>query len=133
LENEEDNMKIAALIARILLGLLFLVMGLNGFFHFLKGPIPPGPAGEFVTAISTTHYWVVIFGVQAIGGLLLLVNRYVPLGLVILGPVIVNILCFHAFMAPQGLPGAVVVAILWTIVALRNKQYLAGILAQKTE
>jgi putative oxidoreductase len=126
-------MKIAALIARFLLGLVFFVFGLNGFLHFITGAIPPGPAGAFVNAIMATHYWVVVFLVQAIGGLLLLVNRYVPLALVILGPVIVNIFFFHVFMAPAGLPMAVVVVILWTIVAFRNKQYLAGIFVQKTE
>src|SRR5450755_766496 len=114
-------MKIASLIARLLLGLLFLVFGLNGFLHFIPMPPPTGLAGQFFTVISNSHYWIVIFGVQLIGGLLLLVNKYVPLALVLLGPVIVNILAFHAFMAPAGLPLAIIVAILWTIVALRHK------------
>jgi putative oxidoreductase len=123
-------MKIASLIARLLLGLLFLVFGLNGFLHFIPMPPPTGLAGQFFTVISNSHYWIVIFGVQLIGGLLLLVNKYVPLALVLLGPVIVNILAFHAFMAPAGLPLAIIVAILWTIVALRHKQNLAGIFTQ---
>jgi len=61
---------------------------------------------------------------------LLLVGRFVPLALVILGPVIVNILAFHTFMAPAGLPLAILVAILWIVVAIRNKQHLAGIFVQ---
>jgi uncharacterized membrane protein YphA (DoxX/SURF4 family) len=126
-------MKIASTIARYLLGLMFFVFGLNGFFHFIPGQAPPGPALEFFTAITATHYWVVIFGCQVIGGLLLLINRYVPLALCILGPLIVNIVSFHAFMAPSGLPMALVVVILWVLVAIRNKQHLAGIFAARTE
>ncbi len=126
-------MKIASTIARYLLGLIFFVFGLNGFLHFIPGAPPPGPAGDFFKAMIATHYWVVIFAAQTIGGALLLVNRYVPLALCILGPVIVNIFFFHVFMAPSGLPMAVVVVILWILVAIRNKQHLAGIFAQRTE
>lgn len=122
-------MKIAALISRYLLGLIFLVFGLNGFFHFIPMPPPTGLAGQFMGAIFMSGYWVVIFAVQTIGGLLLLINRYVPLALVLLGPVIVNILNFHVCMAPAGLPMAVIVTALWVIVAMWNKKHLAGILA----
>jgi putative oxidoreductase len=62
---------------------------------------------------------------------LLLVNRFVPLALVLLGPVIVNIFFFHALMAPEGLPMAIVVVVLWSILAVRYKQYLAGIFVQR--
>ncbi len=124
-------MKIAALISRLLLGLIFLVFGLNGFLHFIPMPPPAGIAGQFFGAIFASHYYVVIFGLQVIGGLLLLINRFVPLALVLLGPIIVNIFFFHALMAPAGLPLAIVVAILWAIVAMRNKQNFAGIFAQQ--
>jgi hypothetical protein len=77
-----------------------------------------------------SHFWVVIFSIQVLGGVLLLVNRFVVLAVVLLGPVIVNILCFHALMAPEGLPLAIVVAVLWVILAVRYKQYLAGIFVQ---
>jgi putative oxidoreductase len=123
-------MKIAALISRYLLGLIFLVFGLNGFFHFIPMPPPTGAAGQYFIAITSTPYWTIIFATQVIGGLLLLVGRFVPLALVILGPVIVNILAFHTFMAPAGLPLAILVAILWIVVAIRNKQHLAGIFVQ---
>jgi hypothetical protein len=126
-------MKIAALIARVLLGLVFLVFGLNGFLHFIpSGPMPTGAAGQFVGSLIASHYFMVIAGLQVLGGALLLVNRYVPLALVILGPVIVNIFFFHALMAPAGLPLALVVVILWGIVAARNWQYLSGIFTQRT-
>jgi putative oxidoreductase len=124
-------MRIASIIARYLLGLIFLVFGLNGFLHFIPMPPPKGLAAQFGGAIFVSHYWVVIFGLQVIGGLLLLVNRFVPLALVLLGPVIVNIFFFHALMAPEGLPLAIVVVVLWVILAVRYKQYLAGIFVQR--
>jgi putative oxidoreductase len=126
-------MKIASLLARLLLGFVFLVFGLNGFLHFIPMPPPAGLAGQFMGVVFASHYWVLIFAVQAIGGLLLLVNRYVPLALVLLGPVIVNILNFHIFMAPGGLPLAVIVTALWGVVALRNKMHLAGIMVPRGE
>jgi putative oxidoreductase len=126
-------MKIASLIARLLLGLIFLVFGLNGFLHFIPMPPPTGVALQFFMAMIATHYWVVIFGVQVIGAVLLLVNRFIPLALLLLGPVIVNIFFFHMFMAPAGLPLAIVVVVLWVILAVRNKQYLSSIFLQRTE
>jgi putative oxidoreductase len=123
--------RIASIIARYLLGLIFLVFGLNGFLHFIPMPPPKGLAAQFGGAIFVSHYWVVIFGLQVIGGVLLLVNRFVPLALVLLGPVIVNIFFFHALMAPEGLPLAIVVVVLWVILAMRYKQYFAGIFVQR--
>src|SRR5229473_1238917 len=107
-------MKIATLIARLLLGLTFLVFGLNGFLNFLNmGPLPSGLAGQFIIALAASHYYWVIAGLQVAGGVLLLVNRFVPLALVLLGPVIVNIFFFHLFMDRGGLPLAILVVILW--------------------
>ncbi len=124
-------MKIAALVSRLLMGLVFVVFGLNGFLHFIPMPPPAGVAGQFFGALFASHYYVVIFGLQVIGGLLLLINRYVPLALVLLGPIIVNIFFFHALMAPAGLPLAIVVVILWAIVAMRYKQNFTGIFTQQ--
>ena len=125
-------MKIAALIARILLGLIFVVFGLNGFLHFIPmGPMPSGLAGQFIGALFQSHYVLVVSALQVAGGVLLLVNRYVPLGLVLLGPVIVNILLFHLLMDPKGLPLAIVVVILWGVVALRHRQSFSGIFVQR--
>ena len=126
-------MKIASLIARLLLGLIFLTFGLNGFLHFIPTPPPSGVAGQFFAALVASPYWMVIFATQVIGGVLLLVGRFVPLALVILGPVIVNIISFHAFMAPAGLPLAAVVTALWVVVAVRNKQHLAGLFVAKSD
>jgi putative oxidoreductase len=126
-------MKIASLIARLLLGVIFVVFGLNGFLHFIKAPMPTGIAGQFVGAIFASGYWAVIFGVQVISGVLFLANRFVPLALVLIGPVIVNILAIHGLMGAPGLPLAIVVAVLWAIVAIRNKQHLAGIFVHRGE
>jgi putative oxidoreductase len=123
-------MRIAAMIARLLLGLIFLVFGLNGFLHFIPMPPPTGMAAQFTGVIFASHYWIVIFALQVIGGVLLLTNQFVPLALVLLGPVIVNIVFFHALMAPEGIPLALVVVVLWVILAVRNKQHLACIFEQ---
>jgi putative oxidoreductase len=120
-------MKIVALIARILLGLTFVVFGANGLHPFLHMPPPPGLAGQYIGALFQSHYAIVPFACQLIGGTLLLVGRYVPLALAILGPVIVNILSFHAFMEPGGLPMASVVAVLWLILFYYYRKSFAGI------
>jgi uncharacterized membrane protein YphA (DoxX/SURF4 family) len=126
-------MKIVALIARILLGLIFLVFGLNGFLNFLSmGPMPTGQAGQFVGALVPSHYFWVVAALQVAGGALLLANRFVPLALVLLGPVIVNISCYHVFLNPSGAAPAAVVTILWLIVFYAKRQYFSGIFAQRT-
>src|SRR5215472_374755 len=127
-------MKIVVLIARILMGLIFLVFGLNGFLHFIPtGPMPPGMAGQFVGLLFQSHYVYVVSALQVVGGALLLVNRYVPLALTLLGPVIVNILLYHLLMNLKGIvPFALVVTVCWAIVAYRNRQYFAGLFVQKT-
>jgi uncharacterized membrane protein YphA (DoxX/SURF4 family) len=120
-------MRIASLIARYLAGVIFLVMGLNGFLNFIPLPPPPGVAGQFMGALYVPHYVWVIFAFQVIGGLLLLVNRYVPLAVAILAPVIVNILTFHVLMAPSGLPVALLVAILWTGIFIDVRPAFSGL------
>ena len=124
-------MKTTSLIARILLGLLFTVFGLNGFLHFIPtGPMPTGTAGQFAGALVESHYMTVVLLLEIIPGVLLLVNRYVPLALTVLGPVIVNILLFHAFMAPSGLPLAFVAVILWILTAYKYLAVFAGLFAR---
>jgi putative oxidoreductase len=126
-------MKIAALISRILLGLLFTVFGLNGFLHFIPMKPPTGLAGQYMGALFVSHYLVVVFLLQLIGGVLLLLNRFVPMALLLLGPVLVNILLFHSFMAPEGLPIALFAMVLWLIVFAGVRQAFAGVFAQRVE
>lgn len=125
-------MKIVTLIARLLLGLIFLVFGLNGFLNFLTmGPMPTGLAGQFVGALVLSHYIWVVAALQVVGGALLLANRFVPLALVLLGPVIVNIICYHVFLNPSGSVPAIVVTVLWGIVFYARRQYFSGIFVQR--
>jgi len=120
-------MRIASLIAQYLVGVIFLVIGLNGFLNFIPMPPPGGVAGQFLGALYVSHYLVVIFAFQIIAAVLLLVNRYVPLAVAMLAPVIVNILSFHALMAPSGLPLAVVVAVLWAVVFVDVRPAFGGL------
>jgi uncharacterized membrane protein YphA (DoxX/SURF4 family) len=125
-------MKILVLISRLLLGLVFFVFGLNGFLQFIPvKEMPTGLALQFITALMQSHYVLVVSVTQLIGGVLLLVNRYIPLSLALLGPVIVNILCYHIFLWSQGLPIAAVVAILWFILFFYYRQYFSGLFVQK--
>lgn len=126
-------MKIAVLIARVLLGLLFTVFGLNGFLHFIPMQAPTGLAGQYMGALFVSHYLVAVFLLQLIGGVLLLVNRFVPLALLLLGPVIVNILLFHATMAPEGLPLALFGIVLWLTVFVAVRSAFRGVFVQKVE
>ena len=95
-------MKVATIIARVLLGLIFVVFGSNAFLHFLPmPPLPQGITGEYLHAFFESGYVYVVGGLQVIGGLLVLIGRFVPLGLTILGAIIVNIWIFHILMAPE--------------------------------
>ncbi len=127
-------MKIVVLIARLLLGLIFAFFGSNLLFHFLPNPPqPPGPLKDFMTVMFTTHYIEVVGFFQLLGGLLLLINRYVAVGLVILAAVIVNILATHILvMHGEGLfPIPVLVVILWLLVFYRSRAAFAGIFQSK--
>jgi uncharacterized membrane protein YphA (DoxX/SURF4 family) len=122
-------MKIVTIIARILLGLIFVFFGSNGFLHFLPmPPLPQGVTGEYLHAFFASGYVYVISGFQVAGGLLLLIGRFVPLGLTILAAIIVNIWTFHLLMAPEGLPPAVVVTILELFLVWSYRASFAGIL-----
>jgi putative oxidoreductase len=126
-EKENQVMKTASVVARYLAGVIFLVMGLNGYLHFIPFPPPPGIAGQFMDALYVSHYLWVIFAFQVIAGVLLLANRYVPLAVAVLAPVIVNILTFHATMAPSGLPLALFVAVLWALIFVDVRPAFSGL------
>jgi putative oxidoreductase len=121
-------MKIAALIARVLLGIMFTVFGLNGFMHFIPmPPLPAGPAQQFMGAMAESHYLHPVFAIQLVCGVLFLVGRYVPLALTLIGPVIVNILLFHLTMAPSGIAPGALATILWFVVFARYREAFAGL------
>ncbi len=104
-------MKIAAIIVRVLLGLVFVVFGSNAFLHFLPMPEMTGPAGAFIGAMASTGYLQAVAACEVIGGLLLLIG-FVPLGLLLLGPIIVNIVLYHVFLDRSGLGMAVGLSVL---------------------
>lgn len=124
-------MKIVTILARLLLGLIFVIFGFNGFLHFIHMLPPTNPlAVQFFTALSSSGYLKVVFLLQILGGLLVLLGLFVPLGLTILCPIIVNILLFHACMAPQGLPLALVCALLAVFLIWRYWADFAGLVRQ---
>jgi putative oxidoreductase len=121
-------MKVLTVIARILLGLMFVVFGSNAFLHFIPMPPPPQSlAGDYVRVFMASGYIYVVAIFQIVGGLLLLIGRFVPLGLTILGAIIVNILIFHALMAPQDFPPALVVTALELFLLWRYRAAFAGL------
>ncbi len=124
-------MKITTVISRFLLGLTFLIFGLNGFLHFIPMPPPSGIAGQFLGALFVSNYLVVVFLLQIVPAVLLLSNRYVPLALTLLAPIIVNILLFHALMAPSGLGLALFVTVLWIVVFASVRSAFSGLLQQR--
>jgi hypothetical protein len=126
-------MKILTHISRFLLGLIFLVFGLNGFLHFIPMPPPSGVAGQFLGSMFVTKYLLVVSALQVISGALLLVNRYVPIALTILAPIIVNILLFHVLMNPAGIGLAVLVTIFWGVVFVSVRSAFAGIFEARVE
>ena len=122
-------MRVIFTIARYLLGLMFTVFGLNGFLHFIHQPPPASAlAQQYMTVMVVSHYFVLVFLVQLVAGILLLVNRFVPMALVLLAPVLVNVLLYHSLMDPSGLPAGILATILWIIVFVRVRGAFTGIL-----
>jgi hypothetical protein len=119
--------------ARILLGLTFFVFGLNGFLQFMPQPPMPDKAGAFLGALAATGYmFPLIKSVEVVTGALLLSNRFVPLALAIVAPNVVNILLFHAILAPGGLPVAVMVLALEVFTAWSYRDAYASMLRART-
>ena len=122
-------MNVAIVTARILLGSIFVVLGLNGFLHFLPQPPVPAAAGAFFGALAATGYMLpLVFGAQLVGGGLVLAGM-VPLGVAILAPVIVNIVFFHLFLAPAGMGPAVVVTALALFLTWAHRDAYAALFA----
>lgn len=119
--------------ARLLLGAIFTVFGLNGFLHFIPAPAPSGLAAAFVGGLASSGYmFPLIKGTEVVTGLLLLSNRFVPLALTILAPVVVNIVAFHAFLAPDGLALPIVVTALGVYLAYTERAVFAPLLQARS-
>ena len=127
-------MKIVTLIARYLLGLMFVVFGSNMFLHFIPmGQMPAGLAGQFLTALFAAHYFYVVGAIMVVSGILFLVNRYVGLGLTLLGPVLFNILVFHLLMNPGGIGMGAFAMLLWALVGWEHRTVFAKLFAARLE
>jgi putative oxidoreductase len=125
-------MKIVSVIARYLLGLIFVIFGLNGFLNFIHQPPPANPlALQFFVAVGTSHFAAFFFALQLVGGLLLLAGIFVPLALTVLAAEIYNILAFHLTFAPASIGPALFAAVLWVLVFLQYRRSFDGILAAK--
>lgn len=123
-------MKITFVVSRILLGLVFFAAGLSGFILSANPPpMPPGLAGTFQDVFFQSHWVLFVDSVEFVAGSLLLANRYLPLALTLLAAVIANILVFHITMQPAGLPVALIVTLLWTVVALPFRSSFAPLFA----
>lgn len=126
-------MRIVSTVARYLLGLMFTVFGLNGFLNFLPMmPMPP-LASQFLGVLVASHYMIPVFLIQLVCGLLFLANRYVPLALTLIAPVIVNILIFHVLMNPGGIVPGVIATVCWLIVFYSVRPAFAGIFRQQVQ
>jgi putative oxidoreductase len=122
-------MKTLTVIARVVLGLIFVVFGSNFFLNFIPmPPPPPGLAGDYFKVFAASGYMDVVGAMQLLSGLLLLIGRFVPLAVTILAGMIFNILVFHILMNPEGLPMAIVVAVLDLFLVWSYRDRFAGIL-----
>ncbi len=120
---------------RVALGLIFFTFGLDYFLGFLPRPsvAMPGAAMAFAGALMKTGYmFPLIKGTEVLAGALLLANRFVPLALAIIAPVIVNILAFQAFLAPSGLALASVVLALELLLAWTHRDAYRSLLAPRS-
>jgi uncharacterized membrane protein YphA (DoxX/SURF4 family) len=122
---------IATLAARILLGLIFFVFGLNGFLQFLPMPQPSPAAGAFLGALAGTGYmFPLIKGVEVLSGVLLLTNRAVPLALVLLAPIAINIAAYHVFIEP-GIGMVLLIGVLMGYLAYVHREHFAPLFTTK--
>ena len=134
MENQRKR-RIVPTIARILMGLVFLVFGLNGFLHFIPQPktMPEGPAAFAGALMKTGYMFPMISGTQVLVAVLLLLNRFVPLALALIAPVIVNIIAFHIFLAPSTIGPGVVVFVLELYLAWAYRKAFRPMLGFRTE
>src|ERR1700733_3478651 len=121
-------------VARVLLGLAFVVFSLNYFVPFLPAPEPPPPeAGAFLAAFIGSHFLTLVKAIELVCGLLLLANRFVPLALTLLAPILVGITAFHILLEPSGLPIPVVLVALELVLAWAYRNTFAPMLRVRNQ
>lgn len=133
METQSKTKKIAGIVTRILLGLMFIVFGLNGFLNFIPMEAPTDPKiGAFMGGLFQTGYFFPFLkGTEVVIGIALLVNRYSALALVVLAPIAINILLFHLVLAPEGVGMSVLIIALLGYQAWLHKENYKGLLAAK--
>lgn len=123
-----------ALVARVLMGLIFFVFGLNGFLNFIPMPPLPEQADAFMGALAATGYFFPVLKItEIICGALLLTNFFAPLALVILSPIIIQIVLFHGILTPglENLAMPIILVVLSLILAVSWKHKYAPLLQAK--
>lgn len=120
-------MKTMITIDRWLLGLIFVVFGLNGFFPVI--PIPElEPSGrQFMDILIESGMIYSIKAFEVLGGLLVLNRRTTPLGLVLLGPIVVGIVLFHLFLAPATITLALIASVVWAVLIWHDRERFRGL------
>ncbi|MGK0407169.1 MAG: putative membrane protein YphA (DoxX/SURF4 family) [Roseivirga sp.] len=117
------------LIVRVVLGLMLVVFGLNKFLQFMPVPPMPEAAGAFMGALVTSGYIMAIVAIVEIAtGILLLVNKFQPLTLVVLFPILLNAFLFHLFLDFAGIGGAVVALAMNVFLMFANKEAYSAVL-----
>lgn len=120
--------------ARLLFGLMFLVFGLNGFLGFIPLPQPTPEAGAFLGALAKTGFiFPIIKSIEILVGIAMLANRFVPLALVVITPILVVIFCHHALLDPAGLPNVIFLVALHGFLTHGHWKYFKEVLTVKAE
>lgn len=124
-------MKHAPTIARVILGLIFFVFGLNGFLGFLpQPPLPEGAMKYMMGLMAAPYFFPLLKGTEVVVGLMLLANRYVSLALILLAPIALQIFLFHAVLAPEGTPMTVAILILGIYLAYTRRESYKSVLSK---
>jgi putative oxidoreductase len=124
-------MRIAVIVARVLLGILFAFAGFVKVFPVMPMQIPPGDAGAMM-GLMMAHKWMIFYGlVELAGGLMLLAGRFVALGLTLLAAMLTNITLFNATLMPSAVPMSLVAGALELFLVYAYRASFAGIFAAK--
>jgi putative oxidoreductase len=125
-------MKIATTIARVLLGLPFLIFGINYFLPFVPHPELHGAAIDYMTGLTKTGYfWPLLRSLEIVIGIALITGYGVPLALAVLAPINLQILIFHLALEPQNIPMAVILAVLQGFLIYRYWSYFKSMFVLK--
>ncbi len=121
-------MEIAITISRVIMGLCFVIIGLNFWANWFQMPQEDGPAKRFLEAMEESGYMHAVKTIEVSGGMMMLVGFKLPLALMLLGPVIANIFLFHSCLDRRGLPVATMLVVLEGFLLFMYRDSFAGII-----